>query len=424
METKTEKTPQDIVSSGEQIFDIDFHPQDNFIAIGSITGLVEVVKYGQDKYENYNVVNKMNYHKSSCRGVLFSSDGSSLITISSDLSWKSIDGTGSILLEYENAHSEPINKITNISDMPRCFVTGDDSGVVKVWDSRLATSEVLKWKGHEDFISDLFYVDSTNTLFSTSGDSTLCVYDIRNNNKFERSDEQESELNCIQSIKHNRKLICGSQEGVIVIFSWGKWGDCLDRYPGHPETLDCMVKIDESTILTGSSDGLIRVVAIQPNKILGVVGDHDQFPVEGMCRNHTERILASYAHDNLVRFWDVSMFVDDAENGKDGEDEVQDCVDNIDVDDGEKTNLKRGHLEVEDENENEMQEYISAEDQDIDDEDDWEDMDTESDQYQDDEEDDDDNDDHDDSSDDKDNKKNNNSNKMFKTPNENFFADL
>jgi hypothetical protein len=26
---------------------------------------------------------------------------------------------------------------------------------------------------------------------------------------------------------------------------------------------------------SGSSDGLIRVVALQPNKILGVIGDHE-----------------------------------------------------------------------------------------------------------------------------------------------------
>ena len=37
-------------------------------------------------------------------------------------------------------------------------------------------------------------------------------------------------------------------------------------------------------MVTGSSDGLVRVVSIQPNKVLGVLGDHDDFPVEGMVR--------------------------------------------------------------------------------------------------------------------------------------------
>lgn len=34
--------------------------------------------------------------------------------------------------------------------------------------------------------------------------------------------------------------------------------------------------------MTGSSDGLIRVCSILPNKLLGVLGAHDDFPVEAM----------------------------------------------------------------------------------------------------------------------------------------------
>ena len=74
----------------------------------------------------------------------------------------------------------------------------------------------------------------------------------------------------------------------------------LYRYPGHPESVDCMLKIDESTLLTGSSDGLIRVVSIQPNKILGVVGDHDDFPVEGMYTCVRYVCLISYLYACIV----------------------------------------------------------------------------------------------------------------------------
>ena len=42
------------------------------------------------------------------------------------------------------------------------------------------------------------------------------------------------------------------------------------------------IKSNQGTILTGSSDGLIRLCTVQPNKLLGVLGSHDDFPVEGM----------------------------------------------------------------------------------------------------------------------------------------------
>ena len=41
----------------------------------------------------------------------------------------------------------------------------------------------------------------------------------------------------------------------------------------------------------------------------------------GMCRNHSGRLLASYSHDNRVRFWDLSLFVDDVGGEEEGEEE-------------------------------------------------------------------------------------------------------
>lgn len=59
-------------------------------------------------------------------------------------------------------------------------------------------------------------------------------------------------------IKNGKKVAVGTQEGTIDIFSWGDWGDMSDRFPGHPNSIDSMVVIDQDTIFTASSDGLIR----------------------------------------------------------------------------------------------------------------------------------------------------------------------
>ena len=75
-----------------------------------------------------------------------------------------------------------------------------------------------------------------------------------------------------------------------------------------------MLKVDESTVLTGSSDGLIRVISLMPNQLLGVVGDHDDFPVETMRYSVDRTLVASLSHDLVVRFWDVSCFLDDVDD--------------------------------------------------------------------------------------------------------------
>lgn len=37
-----------------------------------------------------------------------------------------------------------------------------------------------------------------------------------------------------------------------------------------------MVAFDADTVLTGSADGLIRIIGILPNAMLGLVGEHAQ----------------------------------------------------------------------------------------------------------------------------------------------------
>jgi len=43
---------------------------------------------------------------------------------------------------------------------------------------------------------------------------------------------------------------------------------------GHPESVTAVLAYDEDSVLTGSSDGLIRILSIQPNRMLGVLGEH------------------------------------------------------------------------------------------------------------------------------------------------------
>jgi len=103
--------------------------------------------------------------------------------------------------------------------------------------------------------------------------------------------------------------VCGSQGGVLNIFKYGCWGDVNDRYPGcHPESIDTIVKISENVIVTGSSDGLIRVVEILPNRLIGVIGSHDSFPIERLKLSRDSALLGSCSHDSTVKFWNVSYF--------------------------------------------------------------------------------------------------------------------
>ncbi|KAI9905499.1 hypothetical protein PsorP6_013660 [Peronosclerospora sorghi] len=73
-----------------------------------------------------------------------------------------------------------------------------------------------------------------------------------------------------------------------------------DHYPGHSDSIEAFLKVDEDTVLTGSSDGIVRVVWLHPNKLLGLIGDHEDFHVEILKFPRDKRIIGSTSHPNKL----------------------------------------------------------------------------------------------------------------------------
>lgn len=106
-------------------------------------------------------------------------------------------------------------------------------------------------------------------------------------------------------MKNNHKVVCGTQEGTLAIYTWGTWSDVSDRMLGHPKSVDAIVKITEDVLVTGSSDGLLRVVHIHPNKLIGVIGEHENFPIERIRISGDRAYLGSCSLDQKIKFWSV-----------------------------------------------------------------------------------------------------------------------
>lgn len=62
-----------------------------------------------------------------------------------------------------------------------------------------------------------------------------------------------------------------------------------------------------------------RIVSVEPNDLVGIVGEHEDFPVERMRLSHDKKYLASSSHDNSIKFWNINYLYDD--DNDDGEEE-------------------------------------------------------------------------------------------------------
>eukprot|EP00592_Proboscia_alata_P016641 CAMPEP_0194399884 /NCGR_PEP_ID=MMETSP0174-20130528/126907_1 /TAXON_ID=216777 /ORGANISM="Proboscia alata, Strain PI-D3" /LENGTH=499 /DNA_ID=CAMNT_0039196341 /DNA_START=980 /DNA_END=2479 /DNA_ORIENTATION=+ len=402
---------------------ISFHPTKPIVAAALVNGCVEWHTYSEDEiqtdndgetllssitvFENQETNSsttestspnqtetqtpkpKTNLTKTnSCRAVSFGTthDTHLLYACGNNGSLVCIDiNTSSILWRIENAHPHGINRMLHFPASPspaaedtdtdtqsedvtrrktqqaRFLATGDDEGMVRLWDTQLCHPEsaevarskklpllplgcVSHWNIHTDYISDLVLDDKGTTMLVSSGDCTLSACNLLRLGGYEtnstdekdntlpkhvlgRTADQDDELLSIAILKRGKKVVVGTQLGILNCYSWNSWSDLNHRFPGHPHSIDALLKIDEDTMLTGSSDGVIRIVQIQPDRLLGMLGGHhDGLPVEQMRFGGAEaktRVLGSISHDEKIRIWDASVLFDD-----DDDDDMSD----VDVD--------------------------------------------------------------------------------------------
>ncbi|KII91734.1 hypothetical protein PLICRDRAFT_105979 [Plicaturopsis crispa FD-325 SS-3] len=323
------------IPTGAQIFDLVFHPNNSTVYTGLLTG--EIKAFGYDEQGGHTDKFSLKPSKRSCRGLDISEDGSQLWAVGKGKGVYTIDtATGTVTETRAGAHDSPINRVKRL--MPHMLCTGDDDGVIKLWDPRKPDA-LRSYTHHYDFISDFLWLEDKKQLVTTSGDGTLSVIDVRSKKTepFAQSEDQEDELLSIVSIKGDSKIVVGTQIGMLSIFHPGRsgWADLVDRVPGHPHSIDALCALpssypsSSSTILTGSSDGLLRAVQLFPTKLLGVVADHGEFPVERIAvdRGGEGRWVGSAGHEEVLRLTDLKDVFEDEDDEVEEEDGVNSKLD-------------------------------------------------------------------------------------------------
>ncbi|XP_010549434.1 PREDICTED: WD repeat-containing protein 55 [Tarenaya hassleriana] len=303
------------IDLGANAFGVDFHPSQNLVATGLIDGQLHLYRYIPDSTPLR--VLQVRAHKESCRATRFIDDGQRIVTASADCSILATDvETGSVVARLENAHEEAINALINVTETT--VASGDDSGCIKVWDTR-QRSCCNEFGAHEDYISGMTFVSESMKLVATSGDGTMSVCNLRTNKVQSQSEFSEDELLSVAIMKNGRKVICGTQSGTILLYSWGFFKDCSDRFVDlSPNSVDTLLKLDEDRVITGCDNGIISLVGILPNRIIQPIGAHE-FPIEDLALSYDKKFLGSTAHDSTLKLWDLDEILESSNGNLDKE---------------------------------------------------------------------------------------------------------
>jgi len=302
-EKPSEKPPE--VEVEDYLSDISFSPITDIIAGGSVTGDALIYKYSVEKTE---LVATHEVHTKAVRAVEFSEDGNSLFTASADKSIMVTDTTSGKLRQfYDDAHEDPLYTLAVINE--NMIATGDENGVVRMWDLRQRT-HVFTSKKMEDYVSKILTNEEARYLVCTSGEGTVTSFDIAGKCVHIQSELYDAEFTCAGLFRKETKLVVGSAKGSLVFYKWGQFGLHTDDLPlTSKKAISCMVPISENIALTGWENGSIRATYLFPHKQLGMVGQHS-LSVEALDISHDGAYVASCALDNKLRFWPIGYFED------------------------------------------------------------------------------------------------------------------
>ncbi|CAL8377844.1 WD repeat-containing protein 55 [Gadus morhua] len=301
-EPRIRETPEDIKL--EAISNtLAFHPSRDILAFGDLDGDIYAYSYSCTEGENKELWSS-GHHLKSCREIAFSGDGEKLFSVSKDKCVHMMDvEVGKLVTRIQKAHSAPINTLLVVDE--NILATGDDGGTVKAWDLRKG-SAFMDLKHHEDYISSLAVDQAKKILLTASGDGTMGVFNLKRRRFELLSEFQSGDLTSVAVMKRGRKVVCGSSEGTIYIFNWNGFGATSDRFAVKAESVDCIVPVTDSIMCTASMDGYIRAINVMPNRVIGCLGQHVGEPIEQIAKSRDVHFLASCAHDQLIKFWDIS----------------------------------------------------------------------------------------------------------------------
>ncbi|KAL6545912.1 WD domain repeat-containing protein 55 [Orobanche gracilis] len=319
------------IDLGKLPFDLDFHPSSNLVAAGLISGGLYLYRYAAESTPQR--VLEVNAHTESCRALRFVNEGRAVVTGSPDCSILATDvETGVQIARIENSHGAAVNRIINLTESTTA--SGDDEGCIKVWDTQ-QRSCCNSFSVHEEYISDMTFASDSMKLIGTSGDGTLSVCNLRSNKVQTRSEFSEDELLSVVIIKNGRKVICGTQTGTLLLYSWGFFKDCSDRFVDlSPNSVDVLLKLDEDRVITGSENGIISLVGILPNRIIQPIAEHSDYPVERLAFSHDKKLLGSISHDQTLKLWDLDDLLQGSGNTMPSHSAVPDSdSDEMDFDD-------------------------------------------------------------------------------------------
>ncbi|BHF83430.1 WD domain repeat-containing protein 55 [Sparganum proliferum] len=231
------------------------------------------------------------------------------------------------------------------------FAIGTSGGRVRfyeVWDDRQKGGICCTMKLDATEDSELVAIndvavgsDAQGTLLAAVDNGCLVAFNIRRRRREMTSEPMGYSARAVITIKNNKKVLVGTDEGVVLTYNWNEFGSICDRFPvrtsrtrlnssnltktlenGLP-SVEKFSKINEDIVIIGTDDGALSAFNILPNRMISCLGWHTGSPEEnfeqmgGDCMSlavspDAQFVASALPSSSNLRFWSLEGVESDA----------------------------------------------------------------------------------------------------------------
>jgi len=186
----------------------------------------------------------------------------------------------------------------------KLFATGDANCELSVWQISDGIKQILRCKGHTDWIRSVVFSPDGTTLASASFDQTVKLWDIRTGECIKSLQGHTSRVNSVAISPDGKTLASSSDDKTVKLWDVCT-GECFETLQGHTHPVQSVaISADCTTLASSGDDSTVKLWNIRTGECLKNLQGHTR-RVQSVAISPDGVILASVSYDRTVKLWNI-----------------------------------------------------------------------------------------------------------------------
>ncbi|KAH9251079.1 hypothetical protein BASA81_011154 [Batrachochytrium salamandrivorans] len=190
------------------------------------------------------------------------------------------------------------------------LATAGDGNKIKIWDVREASAAqrpVKVLSGHKDLVSGLVFRHNSHTLLSSSADRCVQLWNVDEGSFIEQLFGHSAKITSVDCLSRER-CITASEDLSVRLWKIPEESH-LVLQGRHTAPIDCVKMLNESVFASGSQEGSLALWGASSKRPTSIVPDaHGPGNwLSAITAIRGSDVIATGSNDGLIRVWAVNM---------------------------------------------------------------------------------------------------------------------